>query len=87
MCVDDSVATLYGDLNLKIDRWQSWASWAELKVGKREDVVLGAPIIVTDEDVAYLATVTQITDIGPYFAVHWDRQVSLPYEPRSAVVG
>lgn len=35
-------------------------------------------MIVTDRTVAFLATVTAVTEIGPHFEIHWDRPVRLP---------
>ncbi len=79
------VAVLYADLNLRVDDWQSGASWVNLQSGLREDVVPGAPVVVTDGDDAFLATVTELTAAGPHFAIHWDRRMVPPHvEHRSA---
>ena len=77
MFMKDPVAVFYTDLNLSIDRWQSAVSWNELMSGIRDDVSSGAPIVVTDDDDAYLATVTELTSAGPHVVIHWDRAVPL----------
>lgn len=84
MIVNEPVAVFYADLNLTIDQWQSGALWADLTSGSRADVVPGAPIIVTDDDDAFLATVTEITSVGPHLVVHWDRRVALSTPPHEA---
>ena len=78
MIVREPVAVFFADLNLSVDEWQSAATWAELQHGKRDDVVPGAPVVVTDEEDAFAATVTEITPVGPHLVVHWDRPVEVP---------
>jgi len=78
MNMKEPVAVFYADLNLAVDEWQSAASWDEIIGGLREHVVSGAPVVVTDTDDAFLATVTELTSSGPHLAIHWDRAVPVP---------
>ena len=86
MHMKDPVAVFYADLTLSIDEWQSSASWDELVSGSRDDVATGAPVVVTDDDDAYLATVTELTPSGPHLVIHWDRAVPVPPAPPQAAL-
>ncbi len=82
--MNEPVAVFFTDLNLQVDQWQSGATWTELLSGSRSDVVSGAPIVVTDDEDAFAATVTNLSAPGPLFVIHWDRKVSLPVSVQRA---
>ena len=66
------VAVLFCDLNLTVEPGVGAATWAELKSGEKKDVVAGACVLVTDGEDTFTATVTQVLDVGPRFAIQWD---------------
>ena len=78
------VAVFFADLNLSVDESQSGTTWTELLTGDRRNVVPGSRIVVTDDDDAFEATVTELTSVGPHLVVHWDHKVPVPGKEQPA---
>ena len=78
MAMREPVAVFFADLNLSVDEWQSGTTWTELLRGDRTAVAPGSPIVVTDDDDAFAATVTELTSVGPHLVIHWDRKGPVP---------
>jgi hypothetical protein len=86
MAMRGPVAVFFADLNLSVDDWQSDTTWTKLLTGDRNAVVPGSPIVVTDDDDAFEATVTELTSVGPHLVVHWDRTVPVPKKAQQAAL-
>ena len=78
MAMREPVAVFFADLNPSVDEWQSGTTWTELLRGDRTAVAPGSPIVVTDDDDAFEATVTELTSVGPHLVSHWDRKGPVP---------
>lgn len=79
----EPVAVIFADLDFAVDEYRCGSTWdLGLLSGAQADVVPGAPIVVTDTSQAFLATITDVDDLGARFAIQWDR----PYAVPSAVV-
>ena len=75
----EPVAVIFADLDFAVDEYRCGSTWdLGLLAGAQADVVPGAPIVVTDTSQAFLATVTDVDDLGVRFAIQWDRQCAVP---------
>lgn len=84
----EPVAVIFADLDFAVDEYRSGSTWdLGLLSGAKADVVPGAPIVVTDTSQAFLATVTDVDDLGARFAIQWDRPYAVPPTAGAAATG
>lgn len=84
----EPVAVMFADLDFAVDEYRCASTWdLGLMSGIKDEVVAGAPIVVTDTSQAFLAVVTDVDNLGARFVIEWDRPVEVPGTPPFASVG